>query len=256
MDVSESRGPRQRRRTRGRHRRGRRVHTVSGCRLSTGWVLRSALSHGALTVSFEWDRVRYSSIDREPRRRPCSMPIKIRARMTAMNFVSGGEYVFHAPRTKCSRSRFGVWRDPAHGLGSGPDADAVRARCLRWRPSPSFTSPAVRGVVFRHVQLDFGFDLSDTTDLVVAFGRLPVLTSSNPLHRLVVVVALVIASRWGLPQSAQTWFESYHEAEEALADENWTEAIGHLNDALRKETRLERHGLVPTVCASSSTFRS
>ncbi len=34
---------------------------------------------------------------------------------------------------------------------------------------------------------------------------------------------------------AQTWFESYHRAEEALEDENWSEAIRHLNDAVQQK---------------------
>ena len=34
---------------------------------------------------------------------------------------------------------------------------------------------------------------------------------------------------------AQTWFESYHRAEEALKEENWSEAIRHLNDAVQQK---------------------
>ena len=34
--------------------------------------------------------------------------------------------------------------------------------------------------------------------------------------------------------SAQTWFESYHRAEQALEEENWSEAIRHLNDAVEQ----------------------
>ncbi len=35
--------------------------------------------------------------------------------------------------------------------------------------------------------------------------------------------------------AADTWFESYHKAEEALESESWSEAIRHLNNALEQK---------------------
>lgn len=46
------------------------------------------------------------------------------------------------------------------------------------------------------------------------------------------VFALLLV--WAPRVSAQTWFESYHLAEQALEDENWSEAIRHLNDAVQQ----------------------
>ncbi len=46
------------------------------------------------------------------------------------------------------------------------------------------------------------------------------------------------------PVAAQTWYESYHEAEEALENQSFSEAIRYLNDAL--EQRLESSARVRT----------
>lgn len=47
--------------------------------------------------------------------------------------------------------------------------------------------------------------------------------------------------------AAETWFESYHKAEEALASENWSEAIRHLNSALKEKpdssARIRTYGM-------------
>lgn len=49
------------------------------------------------------------------------------------------------------------------------------------------------------------------------------------------------------PAAAETWFESYHKAEEALANENWSEAIRHLNSALKEKpdssARIRTYGM-------------
>ncbi len=52
--------------------------------------------------------------------------------------------------------------------------------------------------------------------------------SGAPAFRLVLALAWLCAS----PLAAETWYESYHKAEEALAKERWSEAVGHLNAAL------------------------
>ena len=56
---------------------------------------------------------------------------------------------------------------------------------------------------------------------------------SFSITSLIACLALVLLSTRAA--SAETWFEAYHQAEEALADERWSEAIRHLNTALEQK---------------------
>ena len=52
---------------------------------------------------------------------------------------------------------------------------------------------------------------------------------SRSVRALLALVLLVLVAR---PAVADTWYESYHKAEEALAKERWGDAVRHLNAAL------------------------
>ena len=117
---------------------------------------------GALTFSFEWDRVGYSLIT-ESLDTNVFDPGQIEL-SDGDELHFGTEYVFQAAQ-QVFALRFGAWRDPAHGLDSGPDADLFERAVFGGGADDIHFAGGV-GVVFNHVQFDFGFDLSDTADLV------------------------------------------------------------------------------------------
>ena len=52
---------------------------------------------------------------------------------------------------------------------------------------------------------------------------------TSPVRSLLVLVLLALVAS---PAAAETWYESFHKAEEALANEQWGDAVRHLNVAL------------------------
>ena len=117
---------------------------------------------GALTFSFEWNRVHYSSIT-ESLDTNVFDPGQI-ALSDGNELHFGTEYVFQAAQ-QVFALRFGAWRDPAHGLDSGPDADVFERAVFDGGAADIHVAAGV-GVVFSHIQFDFGLDLSDTADLL------------------------------------------------------------------------------------------
>jgi long-subunit fatty acid transport protein len=117
---------------------------------------------GALTVGFEWDRVLYSSIT-EGLDEEVFDPGQIR--MSDGNEIRvGTEYVFMKSKPVFAL-RAGAWHDPAHRLGSGPEADVFERAVFDGGEDQLHVSGGA-GVVFDRVQLDFGFDLAKTTDQI------------------------------------------------------------------------------------------
>jgi hypothetical protein len=113
---------------------------------------------GALTVSFEWDRVFYSNITE-------SLDAHVfdagQIDIPDGNEIHlGVEYVF-ARTTPIFALRVGGWRDPAHGLGSGQEADDFERAIFTGGSNEIHVATGV-GLVFRKVQLDFGVDVSDS----------------------------------------------------------------------------------------------
>lgn len=117
---------------------------------------------GALTMSFEWDRVLYSSItnglddevfDRDSVRLSDGDEIHV-----------GLEYVFQSVKPVFAL-RTGVWRDPAHRLGAGPSADRFE-RAIFDGGENEYHFAFGGGLVISRVQLDVGADLSKTSDLL------------------------------------------------------------------------------------------
>jgi hypothetical protein len=117
---------------------------------------------GALTIGFEWDRVLYSAITDSFDEDVFDAD---EIWMSDGNELhAGAEYVFAVGKPVLAL-RFGVWHDPAHGLGSGPEADQFERAIFNGGKS-QFHFSGGAGFVLEHVQLDFGFDLAELSDLV------------------------------------------------------------------------------------------
>ena len=117
---------------------------------------------GALTISFEWDRVRYSSITK-------SLDTNVfdpgQIHLSNGNELHlGVEYVFVTAKPIVAL-RGGAWRDPAHGIDSGPEADVFEQAIFNGGDDQIHLSGGV-GLVLSKFQFDVGFDLSDTRDLL------------------------------------------------------------------------------------------
>jgi hypothetical protein len=111
-------------------------------------------------VSFEWDRVQYSSITK-------SLDTNVfdpgQIKLSDGNELHlGAEYVFVTVKPIIAL-RLGTWRNPAHSLDSGPQADPFE-RSIFNGGDDQFHFSGGAGVVLSKVQFDFGFDLSKTAD--------------------------------------------------------------------------------------------
>ncbi len=116
---------------------------------------------GAWTVGTEGSRVRYSSITRgldvdvfDPNQ--IRLPDGIELRL-------GVEYVFVRAKPIVAL-RLGAWRDPAHRVIAGKDAD-VFERAVFEPGKDEFHLTGGLGVVFDRFQVDLGADLSDLARL-------------------------------------------------------------------------------------------
>jgi long-subunit fatty acid transport protein len=114
---------------------------------------------GAFTAGFEWDRVEYASIvdslDFE------GMPVVV-AVDDADEVHLGAEYAF-SRTTPLLAFRTGIWLDPDHRLRATEDTEAFE-RAVRQPGEDELHFAAGFGVAFNRIQLDVGFDLSDTVD--------------------------------------------------------------------------------------------
>ena len=63
----------------------------------------------------------------------------------------------------------------------------------------------------------------------------PALRRRPSLSIALLILCVVLVFLFARSASAETWFEAYHKAEEALTDEHWSEAIRHLNNALEQK---------------------
>ncbi len=116
---------------------------------------------GAWTVGTEWSRVRYSSITRgldvdvfDPNQIRLSDGDELRL---------GVEYVFVRAKPIVAL-RVGAWRDPAHRVVAGEDAD-VFERAVFERGKDEIHLTGGLGVVFDRFQVDLGADLSELARL-------------------------------------------------------------------------------------------
>jgi len=133
--------------------------------LGLGGSFRSRNDHWVF--SFEWDRVRYSSILKAfaslPGNDDDALP-------NANEFHAGVEYAFLTTMPIVSL-RLGAWHDPDHRIRSVSPEPFSRAELPRGEDEPHFA--AGLGVAFSRFQLDLGVDLSqrrDTASLSVVYS--------------------------------------------------------------------------------------
>jgi hypothetical protein len=106
---------------------------------------------GRLTVSFQWDQVKYSSI-------VDSLRLDDRAMDDADELHLGAEYVF-IDSTPIVAVRFGVWLEPDHQLRAR--TDNVFAQALLPRGKDEIHLSAGLGVAVERFQIDVAADFAD-----------------------------------------------------------------------------------------------
>ncbi len=116
---------------------------------------------GAVTVSFEWDRVQYSTITRSLDEALSGGELELD---DGHEIHLGFEYVFIGSSTPIIALRSGVWRDPDHRIRFVGDDEFIRALLPSGDDEVHFALGF--GVAFQKFQLDFGVDLSDLVDSV------------------------------------------------------------------------------------------
>lgn len=122
--------------------------------LGLGFAYRAP--DGGLTVTFQWDRIEYSSIVE-------SLGDEDQTVDDADELHLGGEYVFlHS--TPIIAVRVGAWLDPDHQLWDRGDDPFLRALQRRAEDQTHFALGL--GVALRDFQIDLGVDLADTVDTV------------------------------------------------------------------------------------------
>ena len=115
--------------------------------------------NGAVTASFEWDRVQYSTIVESLA--AGELAIEGLELDDAHELHLGFEYVFLKARPTIAL-RLGVWTDPDHQIRFVGDNELVRALL---RPGDDQVHYSVGfGMAFRKFQIDVGVDLSDLVD--------------------------------------------------------------------------------------------
>lgn len=111
---------------------------------------------GHLTVSFQWDRINYSSIVK-------SLQLDDRAMDDVDELHLGVEYVFLGA-TPVIALRFGAWLDPDHRMRN--TSDRVFAAALLPRGDDQMHYSAGLGVAMPRFQVDFAVDFADELDTV------------------------------------------------------------------------------------------
>jgi hypothetical protein len=107
-----------------------------------------------LTVSFQWDRIDYSSIVKSP-------GIEDETIDDVDELHLGSEYAFLGT-TPIVAVRAGVWLDPDHQIRSTTDDPFLRA--LRPRGDDEWHYAAGLGLAFDRFQIDLAVDLADRVD--------------------------------------------------------------------------------------------
>lgn len=116
-----------------------------------GAALRSA--RGALTVAFEWDHVRYSSLAEGLTAAACGTGALSLEDVDELHV--GAEYAF-LRLDPVLALRIGAWLDPDHRLcGTGADSPYL---CPAGQGEDEIHGTLGLGMAFRHFQIDFGLD--------------------------------------------------------------------------------------------------
>jgi len=106
---------------------------------------------GRLTLSFQWDRIDYSSI-------PDSIGLDDQTIDDADELHFGAEYVF-LDATPVIAIRLGTWLDPAHQMYATVDDPYIQAVLPKGSDEWHYT--AGLGIAARRFQVDFAVDLAD-----------------------------------------------------------------------------------------------
>ncbi|MDH5304589.1 MAG: outer membrane protein transport protein [Gammaproteobacteria bacterium] len=111
---------------------------------------------GHLTVSFQWDRINYSSI-------VDSLKLDDRAMDNVDELHLGMEYVFLGT-TPVIALRFGAWLDPDHRMRN--TSDRVFAEALLPRGDDQMHYTAGLGAAMQRFQVDFAVDFADELETI------------------------------------------------------------------------------------------
>jgi len=112
--------------------------------------------NGHLTVSFQWDRVEYSSI-------PASIGVDDQTIDDADQLHFGAEYVFLGSTTIYAL-RLGIWLEPDHQMRATTDDPFILA--LLPRQEDDIHYAAGLGVATSNFQIDLGVDFADRVDTI------------------------------------------------------------------------------------------
>jgi long-subunit fatty acid transport protein len=142
------------------------LRRIAGVSVELPWLLGLGFAYqapdGGLTVSFQWDRIEYSTVVDSLAKTSARLgePLE-QAIDDADELHLGGEHIF-LRSTPVVAVRAGVWLDPDHQLretGEDPFLRALQPRGEdQWHYSVGF------GVAFESFQIDVGLDLADQVD--------------------------------------------------------------------------------------------
>jgi hypothetical protein len=137
---------------------GTALEQFAGLSVESPWVLGLGFAYKALdddlTLSFQWDRINYSSIVE-------SADLDARAVDDADELHLGGEYVFLGS-TPIIAVRIGAWLDPDHQIRA--TSDEPFARAVEPRGEDEMHYALGLGMALESFQIDLGVDFSDRVD--------------------------------------------------------------------------------------------
>ena len=112
--------------------------------------------NGHVTVSFQWDRVKYSSI-------PASIGVDDQTINDADQLHLGAEYVFLGSTTIVA-VRLGTWLEPDHQMRATTDDPLVRALLPHGKDDIHYAVGL--GIAVQNLQIDLAVDFADRADTV------------------------------------------------------------------------------------------
>ena len=144
------------------------LRRVDGVPIELPWVLGLGFAYrapqGGLTVSFQWDRIQYSTIEDSLTAAALAVGGDVDQAIDDANELHlGGEYVF-LRSTPVVAVRAGAWLDPDHQVRE--TSSDLFLRALQPRGEDQVHLAVGFGVAFERFQIDVGLDLADQVDTV------------------------------------------------------------------------------------------
>jgi hypothetical protein len=141
---------------------------LDGLSVELPWILGLGCAYrapdGGLTLSFQWDRIQYSTVVKSLERAAAPMGATVESALDDANELHlGGEYVF-LRSTPVIALRVGAWLDPDHQMRD--TSGDLFLQALQPRGEDQVHVALGLGVAFQSYQIDFGIDLADTVDTV------------------------------------------------------------------------------------------